>query len=176
MRIKTLSSQLLCLVLLLFSLPAHAESADPFEGLYLNELMASNKNYFTTKYDTTPDWIKLWNSSSSDMDLSGLWLSDSKKHLDKFCFPEGTILKAGEYLVLHATGMDGVADGVIQLPFKLSSSGETVYLYQTGRLIDAVKYPELGVDASYARTETGELVVTDTPTIGAANEVPAAKD
>ena len=142
-----------------------------FEGLYINEVMASNQEYFTTSYGTTPDWIELYNSTDADMDLSGLWLSDSKKVLNKFIFPQGTLLKAKGFLVVYASGVDGVMEGDLHAAFKLSADGESVSIYNEGVRVDALRYGAQTPDISYARNDEGKFEYTSTPTIGEPNVI-----
>lgn len=107
-------------VMLLFALPASAE-------IIISEVMASNGTY---QNGEAYDWIELHNTGSKKVDLSGCYLSDSKKNLLKWQFPEGTSVKAGGYVLVYCTGeeMNPGKNGTYYANFKLSASGDQVFL------------------------------------------------
>ena len=69
--------------------------------LRLNEILADNQAAVPVngKY---PDLIELYNAGTAAADLSGVSLTDSAADPQKFVFPPGTTLGAGQYLVLYA--------------------------------------------------------------------------
>ena len=81
------------LFFLLLALPAGAE-------IIISEVMASNGVYVNSE---AYDWIELHNNGSKKIDLSGCYLSDSKKNLTKWAFPKNTSIKAGGYLLVYCT-------------------------------------------------------------------------
>ena len=105
---------------LLLALPASAE-------VIVSEVMASNGVY---KNGEAYDWIELHNTGGKTVDLSGCYLSDSKKDLTKWQFPAKTTLKAGGYILVYCTGedMSPGKNGVYYANFKISASGEKVIL------------------------------------------------
>ena len=108
-------------VFLLVLIPASAE-------ILISEVMASN-GYFESGHAW--DWVELYNSGKSAVDLSGWHLSDSKKNPLKWTFPEGAKLKAGKYLTVWCTGEKGLDPGkgsVFYADFAISSSGENLLL------------------------------------------------
>ena len=159
-----------CLALILLSLPlfpALAGQTD-FSALRINEFMASNGETLKDGDGESPDWIELYNSGETDLDLAGLCLSDSKKTLDKFTFPS-LILPAHGYLVVFASGMEKETDGEIHLPFKLSADGERVVLSYAGEILDIVSFDLQEKDVSYSRFDARTWRFTDEPTPGAEN-------
>ena len=108
------------LILLFLAAPACAE-------ILITEVMTSNGVY---QNGEAYDWIELYNSGDKTVDLSGCYLSDSKKNPNKWAFPEKTALKKGEYLLVYCTGedMNPGKNGVYYANFKLSSSGDQVIL------------------------------------------------
>ena len=121
-------------VLLLFG-AARAE-------VVINEVMASNGYY---ENGEAYDWIELYNNGSKTVDLSGWYLSDSKKDPLKWSFPAGTKLKAGGYLTVFCTGEEPKNKGkgsTFYTGFKISSSGETVILSdKEGTELGRIKIP-----------------------------------
>ncbi len=108
------------LFLLLLILPASAE-------IVISEVMASNGTYINGE---AYDWIELHNTGSQAVNLSGCYLSDSKKNLTKWAFPAGATIKARGYFVVYCTGedMNPGKNEIYYANFKISASGEKVYL------------------------------------------------
>jgi len=110
--------------LMLMLLPAAAAGAD----VVINEVMASNGYY---ENGEAWDWVELYNNGKKTVDLSGWYLSDSKKNPLKWQFPEGAKLKAGAYLTVFCTGEEPESKGkgnTFYSGFAISSSGETLIL------------------------------------------------
>lgn len=141
-------------------------------SLVVNEIVSSNKRSLVDEVLGTPDWIELYNAGTSEIDLSGYGVSDNMRKLHKFVFPDGTILEAGEHLVLYATTLDeGVnAGSALCTNFGLSKSGD--YLFVTDAfygIVAQIEVPALYTDVSYARAADGTYGFCAVPTPGAAN-------
>ncbi len=137
--------RLLLLLAVLLLLPG-AAAAD----VIINEMMASNGVYEKEK---SYDWVELHNNGKKTVDLSGCFLSDSKKNPQKWAFPQGTKLKAGGYLTVYCTGEEGIDPGkgsTFYTPYSLSASGETLYLSDAkGNLLQKLKFPQQYGNVSY---------------------------
>ena len=135
----------LCILLALLMLPGLA-----LADVVINEVMASNGVYTSGE---SYDWIELYNDGSKTVVLSGWYLSDGKKNLEKFCFPEGTKLKAGAYLIVYCTGEDDIDPGKgseFYASFSLSASGETITLSDADvNPMQQLEYPQQTVNISY---------------------------
>lgn len=70
----------------------------------INEYCSSS-TLFLDEYGDNSDWIELYNTSSSDIDLKDWHLSDKASNLSKWTFPS-YILKPGAYLLIYASGKD----------------------------------------------------------------------
>jgi hypothetical protein len=118
------------------------------------------------------DWIEIYNSSASPIDVSGYKIYDSGGQAvskPKKLLPTGTILAVNGFYVVITDTADFVGD---LSGFGLSSGGETVWLENaSGTLIDTVAIPALGNDTSYARIPDGSnfLKKTTPPSKGATN-------
>ncbi len=138
--LKRLFVLLLCLVCLACAATVRAE--DAAADVVINEIMASNGVY---ENEESYDWIELYNRGKKQIDLSGWRLSDGKKNLAKFVFPQGTKLKAGGYLTIWCTGIDDVEPGKkspYSASFSLSADGETLYLSNAeGERMQTLEYP-----------------------------------
>lgn len=115
--------KLCALAVILLLLPACA-----LADIIINEVMASNGTY---ENEEAYDWIELYNNGDKTVDLSGWFLSDSKKDPYKWEFPSGAKLKAGKYLTVFCTGEDDIDSGkgdTFYATFKISSDGEKLCL------------------------------------------------
>ena len=144
-------------------------------ALYINEFMASNVLAFENTNSDYTDWIEVYNSSTSAIDLSGCYMTDDLAAGNHWQIPSGepsrTTVPANGYLILCADEMSGL--GGDHLGFKLSSErGEIALIGTDGTtVLDSVSYSYQLRDISYGRSPDGGgqwLYLTDfTP--GAAN-------
>jgi len=104
----------------------------------ISEFLASNKRTNRDPQGEFEDWIELFNHGKTDIDLSGMHLSDDKDNLSKWKIPSGTIIKAGGYLVIWADE-DGGAEG-LHANFKLSKAGEMIFLFKDDTIVDQVEF------------------------------------
>ncbi len=127
------------------------------QKIYINEVLASNTQ---TNYDSDftefSDWIELYNPDTTDVDISGYYLTDNRSNILKWQIPVNTILPAKKHLLLWADGTDTILNS-IHTNFKLSKNGETIYLYSpTLNLIDSIKYIPQAPDISFGRITDGD--------------------
>ena len=144
---------LLFLVLLLGFISCEKEE-DDVSKVVINELMAMNSYSAMDQNNQFDDWIELYNNTGAAINLTGYYLSDSKNNLTKWKFPEGTSIESKSFLVVWADA-DTLQAG-LHTNFKLSSSGEKIYLATPQLEIwDKVEYGEQTSELSYARTPNG---------------------
>lgn len=144
--------------------------------LVISEVVTSNQSVLKDEALGTPDFVELYNSGSTDLNVSGYGLSDSMKHCYRYRLPDVTI-PAGGYLLIYFTGGTEEADSSPYCTgFGLSRDGETVVLVDAHYgLLSQVDVPALEPDAAYALRADGTYGITYTPTPGAANIVPDAE-
>ena len=127
-------------------------------GVVVNELMASNGGTALDPQGEDDDWIELYNTAARQIDLSGMYLSDNRDKPKKWSFPAGTVIQRNGYLLVWADEDTDDSPG-LHADFKLSAGGESVVLSDTddngNAVIDAVDFPALARDASYAREPEG---------------------
>ena len=155
---------ILCVLLAVF---AGAAGAD----VVISEVMASN-GYYESGHAW--DWVELHNDGKETVSLSGWGLTDSKKDLYKFTFPDGAKLKGGAYLTVWCTGEPNKTRGkgdTFYADYKISSKGETLRLTdRDGREACAVSLPEQYVCISYGLPDGGgEYGFFETATRGKKN-------
>ncbi len=135
----------------------HSVSADltvQSGDIVINEFMASNDATVADQDGEYDDWIELYNNGTSSIDLSGYYLSDDSTDLFQWTFPSGSLIDADGYLIVWAD--DDVAQAGLHANFKLSASGETLYLVDaTGVLVDQVTFGAQITDSTYGRFPNG---------------------
>jgi hypothetical protein len=91
-------------------------------SIVINEVLAHS-------HDGAPDWIELYNTTGSAINIGGWFLSDKNSDVTKYEIAAGTSIPAGGYLVFYEDQHFGnVADPGANSLFALSENGEDVYL------------------------------------------------
>ncbi len=142
---------------------ANDDSMPPVAGaVVMNEIYSNG-----TVED--PDWIEVFNTSDTEIDISGYKIYDDKGQTGekpKKEFPAGSVIPAKGWLVI-------VVDDGSESGFGLSSNGEEVWLENTtGEVIDNIIFPALEETQSYGRFPDGDdnWQVLNFPTRGSANQ------
>lgn len=132
-----------------------ATISNPTVGdLVINEFMASNDATVADQDGEYDDWIELYNNSSTNIDLSGYFLSDNAGDLMKWEFPSGTSIDGNSYLIIWAD--DDENQQGLHASFKLSAAAESVFLVNAaGAIVDEVSYVNQTADISYGRYPNG---------------------
>ena len=136
----------------------------------INEVMAANTRTIQDTEGEPSDWIELRNNSPKEVDLSGLHLTDTTAHPRKWQFPQGTKIAASACLLVWAD--EDTKDPGLHASFKLSRSGETVYLTDVdGRqILDSITFPESQDDEAFGRLPDTTEIQPVSPTPGAQNK------
>lgn len=96
--------------------------------LEISELMAGGQHVLADEDDDYPDWIELWNSGGSPVNLSGWQLTDDPKRPSKWRFP-ATNIAPSSFLVVFASEKNRKVPGdPLHTNFKLSGRGEYLAL------------------------------------------------
>jgi hypothetical protein len=127
----------------------------PGEGvLFVNEVMPSNLlSACKDIAGENDDWVELYNSGGSAIDLGGFTISDDPIAPTKFTFPVGLTVPAHGYLMLWA---DDQVQGLDHLPFKLNADGESIAIYApSGDKLDSFEWTIATTDQVFARFPDG---------------------
>jgi hypothetical protein len=128
--------------------------------------------------ESTEDRIELHNAGAQMIDISGWILTDDVVDQDynpmlddeKLTFPEGSMLAAGEFLIVAKGEMPG------QHPFGISDTGDTItLLLPSADALDQVSFGPGEAAISYCRLPDGpggDWTPDCLPTFGLANEAP----
>lgn len=152
------------ILILLFSNTLHGQ-------VVINELASSNENTIEDAFGKTSDWLELHNTSNEPINLGAYYLSDYEEYLPMWEFPNITI-PANGYLLLFCSGENVTTPGELHTNFKLSQSGETVFLSDPeGNIVSSLEYPYIPTDQSLAtyNQQFSEYLFCAEPTPGESN-------
>lgn len=165
---------------------SHCKSDDPqdkpktYPQLYINEVMPDNETVLEDDSGEHDDWLEIYNPNEEPVNLAGWYISEKSDNLRQYQFPATvasiTTIPANGHIILWADEQSG--QGILHLNFRLSNTGETIYLSGDGtNLIDFLTYgtgsnvasPE--TDQSVGRIEDGaaQWAVFTNPTPGSTN-------
>ena len=132
-----------------------SKASTGYEGLRISELMSSNHTAVPDDHGAYSDWIEIWNSSDREINMEGVGLSDDGNAI-RFLFPKMSLKPDGRVIVFCDKTNQIEAGRALHAKFKLSSVGESVYLFDPNAyLLDSVTYRIMGSDASWALMEDG---------------------
>ena len=163
---KKLYFSLLLLLSFVFSLTAQ---------IHINEYSASNLENFTDSFGKTEDWIELYNSSTSAVDIGGWHLSDKETKPEKWEIPMGTMIPANGHRVFLCSGRDQFVNGEYHTNFKLAQTkdNEIVLLSDaSGTVVESFSMELTLVEHSRCRSTDGgtDWVVSTAPSFGTSND------
>ena len=122
----------------------------------INEILSCNHK---TLYDNTGayhDYIEFYNNSFHSVDISGYRLSDSKKKIDKFIFPDSTIIAPKQYYLIWAGSKPSnvlVDNNYLYTGFSIKAGEKIYFSDKNGDIIDKIKVPkDIACDVSYSRS------------------------
>ena len=129
---------------------------DNLSDIYINELMANN-SVVLDEYGEADDWVELYNDNDLGVLLQNLYLSDDPAQPLKWKIEAPLYIGPKSFSIFW---LDDAADqGSNHLPFKLSSSGESVILSQMQGAdlvtLDEITFPSLQENVSYGRETDG---------------------
>ena len=75
------------------------------QSLLINEIVSSNSSIFYDEDGDTPDWVEIYNTNNSAINLSGYGLSDDVSEKFKWKFPD-IMIEPKEYLLVLASDKD----------------------------------------------------------------------
>lgn len=141
------------------------ESADAkkdpyYSPLIISEVMPVNISAVPNEKGEFSDYIEIYNSGDSPINLKGVGLSDRSDRI-KFLFPDYELPARG-FVIVYATNKNyvNIPLGIFHAKFKLTSLGESVYLFDPNAyLISTVSFPVMASNEVYMLTGDGEYVL-----------------
>ncbi len=143
----------------------------------INEFMADNTKTIADPSNTTKneydDWVELYNPSTQDVNLTGLYLTDDPTRLNKWQISQQNInLKPKEHMLVWCDEQ-GSQTG-LHASFKLSKGGEYIAIVESDgkTIIDEYTFGAQQSDISFGRFPSGDSKWGFmTPSPGTANTV-----
>lgn len=142
-------------------------------GIIINEVLSR-----TDPPVVETDSIELYNSTNTNINIGGWYLSDSSDNFLKYEIPDGTILSAGGYLVFDESHFNPNPTSPASTDFALSgTTGDDVWLTIANDssgisfFVDDVHFGAAAVGESLGRTTDGSdrLIPMQTITLSATN-------
>lgn len=123
-------------------------------GVIINEVVVKNVTGVKDNSGEREDWIEVYNSTKSTVNIGGMYLSDNYTKPTMWKIPSGLSLIPGQRLVFWAD--DDTGQGPLHASFKLAD-GESVFLYdKDGKTLrDFVDLVDLDADQSVGCLEDG---------------------
>lgn len=120
-----------------------------------NEIMSSNGTVLSDEDGDYPDWVELYNPGYRSVNIGGWGLSDSYDAPYKWIFPDDTVIDAGGFLTVFASGKNRrelVEGANLHTCFRLGATGDWLVLTgPEGMTVDYVEPVALPRDVSYGR-------------------------
>ena len=142
----------------------------------INEYSCANWRQFYDFYQETEDWIELYNSSGTSINISGYHLSDNENNPTKWTFPTNTIIPAQGFLLLWCSGRDVKdPDGMLHTNFKLTQTKNNpeflVFAAPGGNILQEIEIVKTQTHHSRVRFPDGsnEWRIGLEPTPGSSN-------
>jgi len=107
----------------------------------INEFSAANYESHMDNYGEYEDWIELYNTTNSDIDLNGWFLSDKISNPTKWQFSSSFIISANSVAIIYCSGNDEVLGGFAHTSFKITqTTGNEVFMLSdaSSNIIDSV--------------------------------------
>ncbi|MFO1498269.1 MAG: lamin tail domain-containing protein [Verrucomicrobiota bacterium] len=137
----------------------------------INEFLASNSSGLTDQDGDYSDWIEIYNSGGTAVNLQDWSLTDSPDQPAKWRFPKTSLAPNG-YLLVFASGKDrAVAGAELHASFSLDAAGEYLALVRPDSVVAsefARAYPRQEKDVSYGLYQ-GSAYYFTRPSPAAAN-------
>ena len=146
---KTACNKHRVLFIFLFFFGTSSLSLSQPAELYINEFQASSDSLVKNPYSGAyGDWIEIYNAGSTDVDISGYFLTDNPLLPNKWQISFDIVLHAGEYTLFWADDLNEFN----HTNFKLGRAGEFIGFYdELGNAIDSLSYGYQEDELSYGR-------------------------
>jgi len=145
----------------------------------INEYSASNLAGYLDNYSKTEDWIELYNTSDTSINIGGYFLSDKESNPTKWEIPAGTTISGHGFFSFWASGRDEVSGEDYHTNFKLKQTKETpeyvVFSNSEGEIIDSHQLQITQVEHAMGReTDAADIwKIFTNPTKGSSNTTPS---
>ena len=129
------------------------------QTLLINEMMSKNESVIVDETGEYVDWIELYNDSDNVVNTGDYFLTDDLDKPTKWQLPSA-LLNPHDFQLIFASEKDTVVDAYWHTNFKIQSSGEAIYLFDTnGEVVHFLPATDLGNDQSLGLQKDGDSLV-----------------
>ena len=171
-KFKNILTIILFFILIFPGKTAKAQHAEDFR---FSEILVYNDSNYVDEYGIHDPWIEIVNSSYSNINIAGCYLTDDLNNPKKYWIPTGspqTLLAPRSYVVFYAENHP--SRGIFHVNFDLKKAKVIALFDANGRtLIDKLEIPGgQKTDKSYARIspDSDEWIFTEKTTPGSDND------
>ncbi|HTI68940.1 MAG TPA: lamin tail domain-containing protein [Candidatus Limnocylindria bacterium] len=121
----------------------------------VSELMADNKHTLLDEDGQSSDWLEIYNTSSTNVNLAGWSLTVDSKHQAVWTFPSTNLVAKGFMVVFASSKNRAVPGRNLHTDFNLKASGSYLALLKPGGAAasEFAPYPAQYTDVSYGITQ-----------------------
>ena len=156
------------------ALTADERAAEGITPVRINEVSAANSIY-VNEYFKRNDWVELYNTTSSSIDVEGMYISDNPDNPLKYQITKGagqanTIIPAHGHLIIWCDKLEPLTQ--LHASFKLAAEGDEMLLTAAdGSWTDRLVYGPMKGDETAGRYPDGtnNIITMNVPTIEQAN-------
>ena len=145
----------------------------PVGAVVINEVHPSNVNGVADEDGEKDDWIELYNTTASPIDLTGVGLSTKPNNPYEWTFPAGAAIAAKQFLVVFASSKNRTVPGrPLHTNYTINNGVDSVSLTAPGRVqLDNFAPARSKMDVSWCRVPDamGPFQLCMMPTPGASN-------
>ncbi len=136
-------------------------SLPAFQPLWINELQADNLTGITNSVGQRVPWIEVFNPTTNQVSLNGVYLANSYTNLLSWAFPTNAVINPGEFKVIFADGLTNLTTLTeLHAGFTLTSANGSVALSRVyngqPQVLDYIDYVNLGQNHSYGSVPDGQ--------------------
>ena len=149
-----------------------------FSQLKINEYSCSNVSTYADANGNYEDWVEIYNSGSTSVDLTGYYFSNRSTNLQKWKIPTSSI-PANGFTVIFCSKLDGFINGQLHASFTLkqTKSDWIILSNPSGSVVDSLKIirrskPGHSVGRSANGATDWKLFTTPTPKASNTGGVP----
>ena len=97
--------------------------------IVINEYSAANYNTSADNYGEFEDWVELYNTSATAIDINGWTITDKTNNPTKWMFPSSFIVPANGLVLIYCSGRDEITPAGIHTNFKITQTkGSEVFM------------------------------------------------
>ncbi|HXB60623.1 MAG TPA: lamin tail domain-containing protein [Candidatus Acidoferrales bacterium] len=134
-------------------------SLPPFPPLWINEIEPDNLTGITNQAGQHSAWLEIYNPSSTNVSLSGLYLANNYTNLLQWPFPTNASIAAGQFEIVFADGETNITNE-LHTSFALPDSSGSLALSRTyngqPQVLDYLNYTNVPANESYGSFHDGQ--------------------